>query len=102
MNHGFLDLYITGFEIKGNTSYTWRLHSACKQELLDELRTLSLGLCNPETDAYGGCYTWVNSSHNKIELEAWTQRPKPAAEQVTGTVDISNLLLRLRGLLCSA
>lgn len=92
----------TGFEIKGNTSYTWQLRAGCKQVLLDELRTLSLGLCNPETDAFGGCYTWVNSSHNKIDLEAWTQRPKPAAEPVTKTADISNLLLRLRGLLCSA
>ena len=102
MTHGCVySMGSTRFQIKG-TTYIWQLRGTCKQELLDELRTLSLGLCNPETDAYGGCYTWVNSSHNKIELEAWTQRPKPAAEPVTKTSDISNLLLRLRGLLCSA
>jgi hypothetical protein len=93
----------TGFEIKGNTSYTWQLRAGCKQVLLDELRTLSLGLCKSKSDAYGCWYTWVDSGHNRVELEAWTQPPKPVASG--GAVEhdeLRDMLLQLKGMMLGA
>jgi hypothetical protein len=93
----------TGFEIKGNTSYTWQMRAGCKQVLLDELRTLSLGLCKPESDAYGCWYTWVDSRHNKEELEAWAKAPASAA--AGGAVEhdeLWHMLLQLKGMMLSA
>jgi hypothetical protein len=90
----------SAFQIKGTTSYTWRLRDGCKQVLLDELRTLSLGLCKPKSDAFGGWYTWVDSGHNRAELEAWAQPPKPAASG--GAVEhdeLRDMLLQLKGMM---
>jgi hypothetical protein len=89
----------TGFQIKG-TTYVWQLRGHCKQLLLDELKTLSLGLCSLETDAFGGCYTWVDSSHKKEELEARTKAPAPAASsEVVKHDELWHMLLQLKGMI---
>jgi hypothetical protein len=99
----------TGFQIKG-TTYVWRLPGASdKEELLHELRTLSLGLYSPEKDSYGGCYKWVDSrTHTKQELEGLiSATPLRRSERVRlrtrhTAADLDSLLLQLRGLLCRA
>jgi hypothetical protein len=90
------------FHIKGTSSHNWHLREECKQELLDELRLLSLGLCKPKPDAFGCWYTWIDSRHKKEELEAWATAPAPAASG--GAVEhdeLWHMLLQLKGMMLS-
>jgi hypothetical protein len=82
----------SGFRIKGTTSIL-RLRADDKPLILNELRSLSLGLWTPATDENDvrGAYTWVN---------AYSPPPTYAAVEAAKlqAAKLDRLLLQLKGM----
>jgi hypothetical protein len=100
------------YRIKGSI-FLWTLGAHCKQELLDDIRLVSLGLWSDGAGGSPGGYTWVDSTtHTKQELQDLIREtptsgaPLRRSERVRsreGTgADLDGLLLQLRGLVLSA
>ena len=87
------------YRIKGSI-YTYGLSPNCRQELLDYLKTVRMGLWTPGTGRTKSHYQWVGPETSAKTLKEWAN-PQHMASDVHPDV-LWRMLLQLKGMTLSA